>query len=62
MFGYISTYDKSMNGVKVLSDGISIISDGVAQHENIIYNDYIKSADDLTEIVNNRIITEIIEC
>lgn len=62
MFGYTSIYDKSMNGVKVLSDGISIISDGVAQHENIIYSDYIKSQDGKTEIINNKITTEIVDC
>lgn len=56
MLGY-STLDKSMNGVKTLSDGISIISDGIAQHENVIYNDYIKSQDGQTEIVNDTITT-----
>lgn len=62
MFGYTSIYDKSMNGVKVLSDGISIISDGVAQHENIIYADFIKSEDNKTEIINNKVTTEIVDC
>lgn len=56
MLGY-STLDKSMNGVKTLTDGISIISDGIAQHENIIYNDYIKSEDGQTEIINDTVTT-----
>lgn len=57
MFGYSSTLDKSMNGIKTLTDGISIISDGIATHENIIYNDYIKSQDGLTEITNDTVTT-----
>ena len=57
MLGYSSTLDKSMNGVKTLTDGISIISDGIATHENIIYNDYIKSEDGQTELTNDTITT-----
>ena len=44
MIGYNTLY-KSMNGVKVLTDGISFISDGNAQHNNITYDDYIQSGD-----------------
>lgn len=62
MLGYSSTLDKSMNGVKTLTDGISIISDGVATHENIIYNDYIKSSDGQTEITTNEIYTFNVTC
>lgn len=61
MFGYTSIYDKSMNGIRTLTDGISIISDGVAQHENIIYSDYITSQDTKTKLINNKITTENIE-
>ena len=62
MFGYTSIYDKSMNGVKTLSDGISIISDGIAQHENIIYNEFIKSEDGQTQLTNNEIYTFNVTC
>lgn len=61
MIGYSTLY-KSMNGIKVLSDGISVISDGQAQHENIIYNDYIYSEDAKTQLTNNKVKTEEIEC
>ena len=42
MIGYNTLY-KSMNGIRVLSDGISMITDGNAIHDDIIYNDTIKS-------------------
>jgi len=58
MIGDYSVLEKSMNGVKTLSDGISTISNGIATHENIIYNDYIKSEDEKTEILNDTINTE----
>lgn len=61
MIGYSTLY-KSMNGIKVLSDGVSVISDGQAQHENIIYNDYIYSEDAKTQLTNNKVKTEEIEC
>ena len=61
MIGYSTLY-KSMNGIKVLSDGVSIISDGQAQHDNIIYNDYIYSQDSKTQLTNNKVKTEDIEC
>ncbi len=61
MIGYSTLY-KSMNGIKVLSDGISVISDGQAQHDNIIYNEYIYSQDSKTQLTNNKVKTEDIEC
>lgn len=61
MIGY-NTLSKSMNGVKVLTDGISFISDGNAQHDNIIYNDYIKSETNETTLTNNSLDTTNITC
>ena len=61
MIGYSTLY-KSMNGIKVLSDGVSVISDGQAQHDNIIYNDFIYSEDGKTQLTNNKVKTEDIEC
>lgn len=59
MIGYNTLY-KSMNGIRVLSDGISMITDGNATHDDIIYNDTIKSKDSKTILINNKITTEII--
>jgi hypothetical protein len=53
---------RSMNGIKTLSDGISIISDGIAQHENVIYSEFINSEDGKTQMINNQLTTEIVEC
>ncbi len=61
MIGYSTLY-KSMNGIKILSDGVSTISDGQAQHESIIYNDYIYSDDGKTQLTNNKVKTENVEC
>lgn len=61
MIGYSTLY-KSMNGIKVLSDGVSVISDGQAQHDDIVYNDHIYSEDGKTQITNNKVKTEEIEC
>ena len=61
MIGYNTLY-KSMNGIKVVSDGISFISEGIAQHEDIIYNNTIMSNDSKTILKNNNIKTETIEC
>ena len=61
MIGYSTLY-KSMNGIKVLSDGVSVISDGQAQHENIIYNDFIYSQDGKTQLTNKKLTTESIKC
>jgi hypothetical protein len=58
MFGDYSILDKSMNGVKTLSDGISFIENGKANHNELIYNDFIKSADDQTTLTNDTITTE----
>lgn len=51
-----------MNGIRVVSDGISFISEGNAQHEDIIYDNTIKSNDNKTTLTNNHIDTEIISC
>ncbi len=61
MIGYSTLY-KSMNGIKVLSDGISIISDGNAQHQDIIYNNHIYSDDGITQITNDTVKTDNIDC
>ncbi len=61
MIGYSTLY-KSMNGIKVLSDGISIISDGNAQHQDIIYNNHIYSDDGKTQITNDTVKTDNIDC
>lgn len=58
MFGYQTVLDKSMNGVKTLSDGKSIISDGIATHNNIVYTSTIKSSDVKTTLTNDTITTE----
>jgi hypothetical protein len=60
MIGDYTVLEKSMNGVKTLSDGISIISDGVATHENVYYTEFIKSEDEKTVIINDTITTETI--
>ena len=60
MIGY-TIFDKSMNGIKTLTDGISNISNGKASHNNIEYNDFIKSNDNKTLIINNKITTENIQ-
>lgn len=60
MFGYTTVYDKSMNGVKTLSDGKSIISNGVASHENIVYTNYVKSEDELTSLTNDSLTTQTV--
>lgn len=61
MIGDYTVLEKSMNGVKTLSDGISIISDGVATHENVYYTEFIKSEDEKTIIINDTITTENID-
>lgn len=61
MIGY-TTLSRSMNGIKTLSDGISLISDGIAEHENVIYADFIKSEDNKTILINDKITTETIDC
>ena len=61
MIGY-NTLQKSMNGVKVLTDGVSFISDGNAQHENIIYNDYIESESGQTKLTSDSLETINITC
>lgn len=57
MNGDYSIFNNSMNGVITLSDGVSFISDGQAQHENIIYNNFIKSNDGLTTLTNDSLTT-----
>lgn len=61
MIGY-NTLNKSMNGVKVLTDGISFISDGSAKHDDIIYNDFIKSETSQTILTNDSLNTININC
>ena len=61
MIGYNTLY-KSMNGIRVVSDGVSLISDGTATHEDIIYDNTIKSADGRTLIKQNNINTEDVNC
>jgi len=58
MNGDYSILEKSMNGIKTLSDGISIISNGIATHENVYYNEFIKSDDEKTILLNNSVTTE----
>jgi len=60
MNGDYSILEISMNGVKTLSDGISIISNGEATHENIYYTEFIKSEDEKTILLNDTITTETI--
>ncbi len=61
MIGY-NTLQKSMNGVKVLTDGISFISDGNAEHQNIVYSEYIKSDSGLTTLADDSLQTDTISC
>lgn len=60
MNGDYSIFNNSMNGVITLSDGVSFISDGQAQHENVIYSNFIKSEDEATTLTNNTLTTETI--
>ncbi len=60
MNGDYTILEKSMNGIKTLSDGISIISNGEATHENIFYTEFIKSEDEKTILLNDTITTETI--
>lgn len=62
MIGDYTVLDKSMNGVKTLSDGISLISDGTATHDYLYYNDIIQSTDGQTTITNDSVTTETITC
>jgi len=48
MNGDYTILDRSMNGIRTVTDGISIISNGIATHENVYYNEFIKSADEKT--------------
>ena len=57
MNGDYSIFNNSMNGTITLSDGVSFISDGQAQHENVIYTNFIKSEDELTTLTNNSLTT-----
>ena len=62
MNGNYSIFAKSMNGVVSISDGISLIQNGIASHENIIYNDYIKSSDNTTSLTNDTLDTDNVIC
>lgn len=57
MNGDYSIFNNSMNGVITLSDGISFITDGQAQHENVIYTNFIKSEDELTILTHDSLTT-----
>lgn len=61
MIGY-NTLQKSMNGVKVLTDGVSFISDGNAEHQNIVYTEYITSDSGQTTLSSDGLITDSIVC
>lgn len=62
MNGDYSIFNNSMNGVITLSDGVSFISDGQAQHENIIYSNFLKSEDEATILTNDTLTTGDITC
>jgi hypothetical protein len=62
MLGSYTIYDRSMNGVKTLSDGISFITDGSASHNDIIYSDFLQSSDQLTILTNDTVTTVNINC
>lgn len=61
MIGY-NTLSKSMNGVKVLTDGVSFISDGDAEHNNIVYNEFIESNSGQTILNNDSLNTINVTC
>ena len=62
MNGDYTIYDRSMNGVKTLSDGISYITDGSATHNDITYSDFLQSSDQLTTLTNDTVTTVNINC
>ena len=62
MIGDYTIYDRSMNGVKTLSDGISYITDGSATHNDITYSDFLQSSDQLTTLTNDTVTTVNINC
>lgn len=57
--GDYSIFERSMNGVKTLSDGISTITDGVATHDKIFYTDEIQSSPDGQTTIGQTSITTI---
>jgi hypothetical protein len=62
MIGNYTIYERSMNGVKTLSDGISYITDGTASHNNITYTDFLQSSDELTILTNDTVTTVNVNC
>ena len=63
MNGDYTIYERSMNGVKVLSDGVSFISDGTATHQKIFYTDTIESSPDgFTKLDQNSVTTINVNC
>lgn len=62
MIGDYTIYERSMNGVKTLSDGISYITDGTASHNNITYTDFLQSSDELTILTNDTVTTVNVNC
>jgi len=57
--GDYSIFERSMNGIKTLSDGISTITDGVATHDKIFYTDEIQSSPDGQTTIGQTSITTI---
>jgi hypothetical protein len=62
MIGDYTIYERSMNGVKTLSDGISYITNGTATHDTITYNNLIQSGDQLTILTNDTVTTVNVDC
>ena len=62
MNGDYSIFNNSMNGVITLSDGFSFIENGTASHQNISYENYLKSADEQTMLTNDSLTTVDVSC
>jgi len=62
MIGDYTVYERSMNGVKTLSDGISYITDGDATHTTITYTDFLQSSDQLTILTNDTVTSVNVIC
>jgi hypothetical protein len=62
MIGDYTVYERSMNGVKTLSDGISYITDGEATHTTITYTDFLQSSDQLTILTNDTVTSVNVIC
>jgi hypothetical protein len=62
MIGDYTIYERSMNGVKTLSDGISYITNGTATHDTVTYNNLIQSSDEQTILTNDTVTTITVDC